>query len=79
MNSHIMVYSFRALSFYKGILPPILAETPKRAVKFFTFEQYKKMFLFGATSPTPLVKLASSVIPVIQAKLFLHTDRSGQL
>merc|ERR1712212_1437523 len=22
---------------YKGILPPLLAETPKRAVKFFTF------------------------------------------
>ncbi|PAV55808.1 hypothetical protein WR25_07151 [Diploscapter pachys] len=29
------------LGFYKGILPPILAETPKRATKFFTFEQYK--------------------------------------
>lgn len=41
-------------SFYKGILPPILAETPKRAVKFFTFEQYKKMFLFGAPSPTAM-------------------------
>ncbi|KAJ4938825.1 hypothetical protein JOQ06_028291 [Pogonophryne albipinna] len=35
--------------FYKGILPPIVAETPKRAVKFFTFEQYKK-----ALSLTPL-------------------------
>uniref|UniRef100_A0A915IDX5 Mitochondrial 2-oxodicarboxylate carrier n=1 Tax=Romanomermis culicivorax TaxID=13658 RepID=A0A915IDX5_ROMCU len=32
------------LSFYKGILPPILAETPKRATKFFTFEQYKGLF-----------------------------------
>ncbi|KAG8449527.1 hypothetical protein GDO86_016246 [Hymenochirus boettgeri] len=31
--------------FYKGILPPILAETPKRAVKFFTFEQYKKLLI----------------------------------
>ncbi|KAF7635087.1 hypothetical protein Mgra_00005529 [Meloidogyne graminicola] len=30
------------LGFYKGILPPILAETPKRATKFATFEQYKK-------------------------------------
>uniref|UniRef100_A0A8R1DXF8 Mitochondrial 2-oxodicarboxylate carrier n=1 Tax=Caenorhabditis japonica TaxID=281687 RepID=A0A8R1DXF8_CAEJA len=30
--------------FYKGILPPILAETPKRATKFFTFEQYKTLF-----------------------------------
>lgn len=40
------------LSFYKGILPPILAETPKRATKFFTFEQYKKVFLFGSPHPT---------------------------
>uniref|UniRef100_A0A4W3GKN1 Mitochondrial 2-oxodicarboxylate carrier n=1 Tax=Callorhinchus milii TaxID=7868 RepID=A0A4W3GKN1_CALMI len=31
------------LGYYKGIFPPILAETPKRAVKFFTFEQYKKI------------------------------------
>lgn len=42
------------LSFWKGILPPILAETPKRAVKFLTFEQYKRFFLFGSPSPTPL-------------------------
>lgn len=40
---------------YKGILPPILAETPKRAVKFLTFEQSKRFFLFGADKPTPLV------------------------
>ncbi|XP_056402215.1 mitochondrial 2-oxodicarboxylate carrier isoform X3 [Hyla sarda] len=38
-----MELSRRFLGFYKGILPPILAETPKRAVKFFTFEQYKKL------------------------------------
>jgi hypothetical protein len=31
--------------FYKGIIPPIIAETPKRATKFFTFEQYKVMFV----------------------------------
>ncbi|KAL3874916.1 hypothetical protein ACJMK2_037868 [Sinanodonta woodiana] len=37
-----------ALSFYKGILPPILAETPKRAVKFFTFERYKSLFSSGS-------------------------------
>lgn len=42
------------MSFYKGILPPILAETPKRATKFFTFEQYKKVFTFG-DGPAPLV------------------------
>uniref|UniRef100_A0A0K0FN00 Mitochondrial 2-oxodicarboxylate carrier n=1 Tax=Strongyloides venezuelensis TaxID=75913 RepID=A0A0K0FN00_STRVS len=31
-------------AFYKGILPPVMAETPKRATKFFTFEQYKNIF-----------------------------------
>ncbi|GFG41025.1 hypothetical protein Cfor_06795 [Coptotermes formosanus] len=41
-------------AFWKGVLPPILVETPKRAVKFFTFEQYKKVFLFGSSTPTPL-------------------------
>ncbi|KAK0085735.1 hypothetical protein PV325_004520 [Microctonus aethiopoides] len=41
-------------AFWKGILPPILAETPKRAVKFFTFEQYKQFFLFGSNAPTPV-------------------------
>jgi solute carrier family 25 2-oxodicarboxylate transporter 21 len=39
------------LAIYKGIIPPILAETPKRATKFFTFEQYKKIFSFGAAQP----------------------------
>ncbi|XP_041070306.1 mitochondrial 2-oxodicarboxylate carrier isoform X4 [Carcharodon carcharias] len=36
------------LGFYKGILPPILAETPKRAVKFLTFEQYKKILSYAS-------------------------------
>jgi solute carrier family 25 2-oxodicarboxylate transporter 21 len=40
--------NFSFFAIYKGILPPILAETPKRATKFFTFEQYKKLFSFGA-------------------------------
>lgn len=44
-------------SFWKGVVPPILVETPKRAVKFLTFEQYKKLFLFGADKPTPLVSI----------------------
>lgn len=42
-------------SFWKGILPPILVETPKRATKFVCFEQYKKFFLFGSETATPLV------------------------
>ncbi|CAK9827918.1 Mitochondrial 2-oxodicarboxylate carrier [Anthophora retusa] len=31
-------------AFWKGIIPPVIMETPKRAVKFFSFEQYKKLF-----------------------------------
>lgn len=49
------MYRYEGLtSFWKGIVPPILAETPKRAVKFATFEQYKKIFMFGSNTPTPL-------------------------
>lgn len=47
-----MVKHEGTFSLWKGIIPPILAETPKRAVKFFTFEQYKKLFMFGSTAPT---------------------------
>lgn len=45
----------RFFAIYKGILPPILAETPKRATKFFTFEQYKNLFSFGSATPTASV------------------------
>ncbi|XP_049452485.1 mitochondrial 2-oxodicarboxylate carrier isoform X2 [Epinephelus fuscoguttatus] len=44
--------------FYKGILPPILAETPKRAVKFFTFEQYKKLLNLTPLSPGVALSVA---------------------
>ncbi|XP_013089163.1 mitochondrial 2-oxodicarboxylate carrier-like [Biomphalaria glabrata] len=43
------------LSFYKGILPPLLAETPKRAVKFFTFERYKNLFSYDNYLSQPVV------------------------
>ncbi|WKY16833.1 hypothetical protein Q1695_001445 [Nippostrongylus brasiliensis] len=46
------------LGFYKGILPPILAETPKRATKFFTFEQYKKVFSHPDVSPALSLSMA---------------------
>lgn len=44
--------------FYKGILPPILAETPKRAVKFFTFEQYKNLLSYTTLSQGLALSLA---------------------
>ena len=50
------------LSFWKGILPPILVETPKRAWKFFTFEQFQKMFLFGGDKPGALVSGQQDII-----------------
>ena len=51
------------LSFWKGILPPILVETPKRAWKFFTFEQFQKIFLFGGDKPGAMVS-AHPICPV---------------
>ena len=49
-------------SFWKGLLPPVLVETPKRAWKFFTFEQFQKVFLFGADKPGALVGSMSSLM-----------------
>ncbi|XP_063702798.1 mitochondrial 2-oxodicarboxylate carrier [Culicoides brevitarsis] len=49
-----MIKNEGVFALYKGILPPVLVETPKRAVKFLTFEQYKRFFMFGADKPTPL-------------------------
>jgi len=56
---------FRALSFYKGILPPLLAETPKRAVKFFTFEQYKSMYSYGSYLSPGIVSLCTSISQIL--------------
>lgn len=50
-----MIKTEGVFSLYKGIIPPIMVETPKRAVKFLTFEQLKKPFMFGSPTPTPLV------------------------
>uniref|UniRef100_UPI00398EDCDC mitochondrial 2-oxodicarboxylate carrier isoform X2 n=1 Tax=Pristiophorus japonicus TaxID=55135 RepID=UPI00398EDCDC len=46
------------LGFYKGILPPILAETPKRAVKFLTFEQYKKILGYASLPSSAIFTIA---------------------
>jgi solute carrier family 25 2-oxodicarboxylate transporter 21 len=83
-----MIKSEGMFSVYKGILPPILAETPKRAAKFLTFEQTKPLFLrlFGHDKPTPLTfscaGLAAGVFEAIlvnpfeMVKVTLQANRS---
>merc|ERR1712234_52042 len=41
-------------SFWKGLLPPVMVETPKRAWKFCSFEQFQRVFLFGSDKPTAI-------------------------
>ncbi|KAM8706704.1 hypothetical protein ACLKA7_010895 [Drosophila subpalustris] len=56
------------MSYWKGIVPPILAETPKRACKFVIFEQMKQFFQFGSPTPTPLTfSLAGLTAGVLEA------------
>merc|ERR1719225_1853453 len=76
------------LSFWKGILPPVLVETPKRAWKFFTFEQFQKVFLFGGDKPGAvtysLAGLGSGVTEAIivnpfeVVKVKMQSNRSHQ-
>jgi len=75
-------------SFWKGLLPPILVETPKRAWKFFTFEQFQKIFLFGREKPGALtyslaglgsgVTEAIIVNPFEVVKVKMQSNRSHQ-
>lgn len=81
-----MIKNEGVFALYKGILPPVLVETPKRAVKFLTFEQYKRFFMFGADKPTPLtyslaglgagVTEAILVNPFEMVKVTLQANRS---
>ncbi|CAB3410475.1 unnamed protein product [Caenorhabditis bovis] len=74
--------------FYKGILPPILAETPKRATKFFTFEQYKNLFTHNDV-PMPVTMsiaglfsgLTEAVVicPFEVVKVCLQADRNTSI
>uniref|UniRef100_A0AAV2JFV6 Mitochondrial 2-oxodicarboxylate carrier n=1 Tax=Knipowitschia caucasica TaxID=637954 RepID=A0AAV2JFV6_KNICA len=54
--------------FYKGILPPIVAETPKRACKFFCFEQYKKLLGLTPLSPGVVSSHFLTLPPELAAK-----------
>ncbi|KAM6393156.1 LOW QUALITY PROTEIN: mitochondrial 2-oxodicarboxylate carrier [Pluvialis apricaria] len=74
------------LGFYKGIFPPILAETPKRAVKFFTFEQYKKLLGYASLPPGLAFAIAGLgsglteavvVNPFEVVKVTLQTNRNA--
>jgi len=75
-------------SFWKGILPPIMVETPKRAWKFFTFEQFQKIFTFGPNTPSAvtfsLAGLGSGVTEAIivnpfeVVKVRMQSDRAHQ-
>ncbi|CAG8630775.1 7343_t:CDS:2, partial [Scutellospora calospora] len=48
---------------YRGILPPIFVEAPKRAIKFSANEQYSTLFkkLFGVDKMTQPLSIASGV------------------
>jgi len=75
-------------SFWKGLIPPVMVETPKRAWKFFTFEQFQKVFLFGADKPGAMtyslaglgsgVTEAIIVNPFEVVKVKMQSNRSHQ-
>ncbi|CEF62179.1 Mitochondrial 2-oxodicarboxylate carrier [Strongyloides ratti] len=82
-------YQHESLSgFYKGILPPILAETPKRATKFFTFEQYKQIFTSSSVPQEVTFAFAGCLSGITEAviinpfevvKVRLQAERTTQL
>ncbi|XP_003390974.2 PREDICTED: uncharacterized protein LOC100637563 [Amphimedon queenslandica] len=80
-----MIRNEGPLSFYKGVLPPLMAETPKRATKFFTFEQYKSLLTRNrdATAMTYIIAGTGSgitegimITPFERVKISLQSLRS---
>ncbi|XP_031213164.1 mitochondrial 2-oxodicarboxylate carrier [Mastomys coucha] len=73
-GSFRMIFRTEGLfGFYKGIIPPILAETPKRAVKFSTFELYKKFLGHMSLSPGlifPIAGLGSGLTEAVVVNPF---------
>ncbi|XP_016961756.1 mitochondrial 2-oxodicarboxylate carrier [Drosophila biarmipes] len=58
------------LSLWKGIVPPICVETPKRGAKFLMYELLKPYFHFGAPHPTPLTHaMAGSLAGTLESFL----------
>lgn len=78
-------------SFWKGILPPIMVEIPRRALGFFCYEQFKYLFTFNGrdSAPTPLshslAGLGSGVIgafivgpfEAVKVKMQINRTRAG--
>ncbi|KAI6219547.1 hypothetical protein M3Y99_01652500 [Aphelenchoides fujianensis] len=71
---------------HKGIVPPIAAETPKRAVKFFTFQQYKEAFVSDRLPTWATLSLAGLcsglteavvICPFEVVKVRLQSDRTA--
>ncbi|XP_060660570.1 mitochondrial 2-oxodicarboxylate carrier [Drosophila nasuta] len=57
-------------AFWRGMIPPLLSDTPRRAIKFMAFEQLKPVFLFGAASPTFITYvLAAGIAGMIEGSL----------
>ncbi|KAH8352317.1 hypothetical protein KR084_003396, partial [Drosophila pseudotakahashii] len=55
LDAFAKMYRYEGMpSLWKGIVPPICVETPKRGAKFLMYELFKPYFHFGAPHPTPL-------------------------
>ncbi|EDV58330.1 mitochondrial 2-oxodicarboxylate carrier [Drosophila erecta] len=71
LDAFVKIYRYEGLSsLWKGIVPPICVETPKRGGKFLMYELFKPYFHFGAPQPTPLTHAtAGSVAAILESFL----------
>ncbi|EAL73305.1 mitochondrial substrate carrier family protein [Dictyostelium discoideum AX4] len=64
MSSLVTMVRHDGLKMYRGIVPPILVEAPKRAIKFASNKFYEKQILSycGNTKPTQMQAIGSGVL-----------------
>ncbi|XP_017049039.2 mitochondrial 2-oxodicarboxylate carrier [Drosophila ficusphila] len=69
LDAMVSIYRYEGLSsLWKGIVPPLCVETPKRGAKFMAYELLKPYFHFGSPHPTPLTHaVAGSVAATLES------------
>ncbi|EDV32983.1 uncharacterized protein Dana_GF22093 [Drosophila ananassae] len=56
LDAMAKMYRYEGLSaFWKGVVPPLCVETPKRGLKFLAYEAMTRHLKFGSPTPTPLI------------------------
>ncbi|KAH8389578.1 hypothetical protein KR215_003014 [Drosophila sulfurigaster] len=70
IDAFLKIYRQEGITaFWRGLIPPLLSDTPRRAIKFMAFEQLKPVLQFGPEPTFITYALAGGIAGTIEAVL----------